>query len=1375
MFQNILQATYRSVTNTWQWTSQSLHNTSSYLFDSSFTKIPKEADEIQIPTETLANATLEQEADGFLKFTLQCSPDETETRFFKDEANLKAFLDTQTVNVWAVTDKRKEESYYLYFAFGEWQQHRHKKSLYRDILSGTAQGVCRLHDVSRASNNLTLISQHAPAFHHFPYLSYQKLGIVANLFLGSLSQSSLFKLGAASFVTAISPVSATFNTTLDLATVSTTPRLGVVLQGKTGSQTGYSVSGIGDINGDSIADMLIGSPYASVLDRGYATGEAYLLFGRNSSNSWLMTLDLALVSNTTGLGVVLQGASGSDTTGYSVSGINDINGDGVNDMLIGAYRASPFGRTQAGEVYLLFGRNSSNPWPMTLDLALVSNTTGLGVVLQGAVDGDSTGIFVSGTGDVNGDSNADMLIGATGASPLNRGNAGEVYLLFGRNSSNPWPMTLDLALVSNTTGLGVVLQGAASNDYTGGSVSSLNDINGDDIADMLVGARETNDLGPGSGTGRAYLLFGRNSSNPWPSTLDLATVNVTQGIGVILQGAAGDHAGGKVSLTNDVNGDGISDMLISAYKANVLGRGDNTGQVYMLFGRNSSNPWPSTLDLATVNVTQGIGVILQGAAGDYFTGDSLSSVRDANGDGIADMLIGSPYASVPGPGAGTGRVYLLFGRNKSNPWLNTFDLGSVSQGIGVVLQGVSTNDQTGWSVSGLSDINGDNIDDMLIGAIYPNVLGRGAYTGVAYLLFGQNSSVLLTTLATTFAATSPTTGTTHNPTTGIAQGTTTSEQTSTSATTSNPVFTTGQFLSAVASSSSFSSTVRATTQRVSSMAAVSSTGSILSATGNAEVTSDSPTLTSSSTANSLSSTSNGVSHNGQSSSILKSGIPLNIVIGAAVGGVVCITLSIGGLVFVLHRRKKAKSLQETNDTVELATQSSALADSDAENPNASLYAMYANFKHALSADIYNQSAGQLILGHKYVVYLMVDRSTAEELKAAKGIDVSFSKGIYETEYSLGKGQFGRLLIGKNRETDEFVAIKSVTGEHQVAKSRSEAKLQSLLSGKPNVMPLLDSVEIPTPEGNYLFQVMPIASFGNGDYLYHELSFSNDAKLKEALIVHVAKSLLIGLQHMHQAHIYHLDMKPANFVIDLDGEVSIIDFGCSQRVSGNDGIIVGGTGDTCYYSPERLAHARRNTEGLETNEITPHFFGAKADAWALGVTLLILRTKDSPFWQADIWQRLRSWDSAFFTKKLAEIPELQQPAKDSIWAVIKGLLEVDHAKRLTMAAALAMPVFERKDLILGKEKLSNAFANIKKAEAESKKAFVYTPKVQNKNYHTAGKVAVSNQQASNSSVAKNPQGFFNPNNRSATTQDFSKDYGILPEENKTKSNLYHSRH
>ena len=122
--------------------------------------------------------------------------------------------------------------------------------------------------------------------------------------------------------------------------------------------------------------------------------------------------------------------------------------------------------------------------------------------------------------------------------------------------------------------------------------------------------------------------------------------------------------------------------------------------------------------------------------------------------------------------------------------------------------------------------------------------------------------------------------------------------------------------------------------------------------------------------------------------------------------------------------------------------------------------------------------------------------------------------------------------------------------------------------------------------------MPYAGFGNGNLFCTQLKYLDNQILSNKLLFHVAQGLATGLSHMHRENIYHLDLKPDNFVIDLKGVVYIIDFGCAMESSGP---IKGGIGDTRYYSPERLAHVRmglpENRRVLKGEEC---FDGGKAD-------------------------------------------------------------------------------------------------------------------------------------------------------------------------------------
>jgi len=175
-----------------------------------------------------------------------------------------------------------------------------------------------------------------------------------------------------------------FPATIDLATDA-----GLIIQGAAPRDySGSSVSGAGDIDGDGIDDLIIGT-------RG--GGASYVVFG--TDQRFPATIDLA-----TDADLAIQGA------GASVSGAGDVDGDGIDDLIIGAPRADPNGRNFAGASYVIFGRDQG--FPPTIDLAGDAD-----LIIQGASAYDFSGSSVSGTGDVNGDGIDDLIIGAPFAGP----------------------------------------------------------------------------------------------------------------------------------------------------------------------------------------------------------------------------------------------------------------------------------------------------------------------------------------------------------------------------------------------------------------------------------------------------------------------------------------------------------------------------------------------------------------------------------------------------------------------------------------------------------------------------------------------------------------------------------------------------------------------------------------------------------------------------------------------------------------------------------------------------------------------------------------------------------------------------------------------
>ena len=385
-----------------------------------------------------------------------------------------------------------------------------------------------------------------------------------------------------------------------------------------GSQFGVSVSSAGDVNGDGFDDVIIGAYLYNS-----NTGRAYIYYGGLNLNT---TAD-----------VVLTGEAASNVFGCSVSSAGDVNGDGYSDVIVGAYGYS----SNKGRAYIFYGGASMN------------NTAD--IIMTGESNGNDFGTSVSTAGDVNGDGYSDVIAGAD----LYSSNTGRVYIFFGGASMN------NIADVTMT--------GAAANNTFGKSVSSAGDVNGDGFSDVIIGAN-----GYSSNTGRAYIFFGGAAMD---NTSD-----------VLLTGEAASHNFGvSVSSAGDVNGDGYSDVICGAYGFN-----SNTGKAYIYYGGAGMN---SAAD-----------VMMTGESTFNFFGNSVSSAGDVNGDGYSDVII-----SAFGYNSFTGKAFVYFGGSSMN------NIADITMNEDVV------NSYFGISVSSAGDVNGDGLSDIVIGAY-----GYGSNTGRAY-------------------------------------------------------------------------------------------------------------------------------------------------------------------------------------------------------------------------------------------------------------------------------------------------------------------------------------------------------------------------------------------------------------------------------------------------------------------------------------------------------------------------------------------------------------------------------------------------------------------------------------------------------------------
>ena len=481
--------------------------------------------------------------------------------------------------------------------------------------------------------------------------------------------------------------------------------------------SGSSVSSAGDVNGDGYDDLIIGASLANP-NGDAAAGETYLVYGGASAPGTDGVLDLGALDGTNGF--ILNGIDAGDESGISVSSAGDVNGDGYDDLIIGARAATPNGNFAAGETYIVYGGASAPGTGGVLDLSALDGTNGF--ILNGIDVGDISGGSVSSAGDVNGDGYDDLIIGAREADPNGDSRAGETYVVYGGASAPGTNGELDLGALNGTNGF--ILTGIDAGDFSGRSVSSAGDVNGDGYDDLIIGAPDANPNGFDSG--ETYVVYG-GASAPG-GVLDLSSLNGTNGF--ILNGIdVGDSSGISVSSAGDVNGDGYDDLIIGADSADP--NGENSGETYIVYGGASAPGRDGMLDLSALDGSNGF--TLTGIDANDFSGFSVSSAGDVNGDGYDDLIIGAGFAD-PNGRSSAGETYVIYGGASAPGTGGVLDLSALNGTNGFTLNGIDADDYSGSSVSSAGDVNGDGYDDLIIGArgADPNGDIRAGETYVVY-------------------------------------------------------------------------------------------------------------------------------------------------------------------------------------------------------------------------------------------------------------------------------------------------------------------------------------------------------------------------------------------------------------------------------------------------------------------------------------------------------------------------------------------------------------------------------------------------------------------------------------------------------------------
>jgi hypothetical protein len=378
---------------------------------------------------------------------------------------------------------------------------------------------------------------------------------------------------------------------------------------------GTSVASIGDLDGDGIGDMAVGAPSQTGAP---SAGSVQVLF-MNANGT---------VKSSQKIGFNIGGGpalADGDYFGHSVAAIGDLNGDGIMDLAVGASKDDTGGYI-TGAVYVLFMKangtvNSSQK---------IAAGVGGGPALAA---GDRFGSSLAAVGDLDGDGIGDLAVGAV--SDDTGGNyRGAVHVLF----MNAGGTVKSSQKIASGTGGGPVLNDF---DVFGVSTAALGDLDGDGVTELAVGAM-FDDTG-GAGRGAAYVLF-LNANGSVKSSQKIAS-----GIGGAPVLADGDYFGSSVATLGDLDGDGVTDMAVGAYRDDTGGSG--RGAVHVLFLNADGTVKEST---RIAHATGGGPALVD----DDRFGSGVAAVDDLDGNGVIELAVGAETDHTVGTNRGA--VHMLF-------------------------------------------------------------------------------------------------------------------------------------------------------------------------------------------------------------------------------------------------------------------------------------------------------------------------------------------------------------------------------------------------------------------------------------------------------------------------------------------------------------------------------------------------------------------------------------------------------------------------------------------------------------------------------------------------------------------------------------------
>ena len=444
-----------------------------------------------------------------------------------------------------------------------------------------------------------------------------------------------------------------------------------------GDRAGASLSFVGDVDADGLGDFLVPAYFNG--EAAETAGKVYLVRSSDLSDG---PGDYDLVD----FPIAFTGAMETEEAGHSTAPAGDIDGDGLDDMMISGYRNDD-PDVDVGRIYVVLGASLAESGVRSLDSA--------DLTFVGEATNNRLGHSMGAAGDMDGDGVGELLMGSYGHASQGM-NTGKIYIVPGTTMSSRGERTVGADEY--------MYLGEAMEDAAGHAIRTAYDVDGDGLQDAVVGAR-VNGTGAFEG-GKGYVLLGGSLGTPGEMR-SLGDADYAY-YGTLEAGWLGYQAAGA----GDVDGDGLADVMFGAHTSD-----SNRGRVYLIYGSSMG----SSLQSADAS-----DVIFECQNWSDHAGRSIAPAGEVDGDGRADLLIGARNA-----GDRKGRAYLVFGKSVSE---GLFDLADADMRF----LGEERQDEAGYTVSSAGDVNGDGLDDLLIGAWQANSVEGGdeedAGAGLAYLI-----------------------------------------------------------------------------------------------------------------------------------------------------------------------------------------------------------------------------------------------------------------------------------------------------------------------------------------------------------------------------------------------------------------------------------------------------------------------------------------------------------------------------------------------------------------------------------------------------------------------------------------------------------------